>query len=269
MIERRITFIIGDEGIPVWKLSKLKMLASYFRSVVVMLNVTQLNQANVEQTIRMMSLGCNPGDLCQLFIAGSDAELACMVFTDFLAEQFMLVNTTGNKHRRNTCCIDSNDASNNTFYLPFKLDFTSRIFPESQYENADKPALLGQLCEMISAEKSAQLLQLMLKREAVSSTLMGNGIALPHVITAEIDKPAIAMILTTQPIIWRSNRDSATRLIAMILPAPVHRQHIQACAHFSRSLLEPAFCQLLTANKEPEALKAIILHSLSRPFHPD
>lgn len=269
MIERRITFIIGDEGSPAWKLNQLKKLAGYFRAVAVMLNVTNLRQANVEQTIHMMSLGCKPGDLCQLLVEGSDAELACMVFTDFLAEQFMLVKTSGKKNNRNACCVDSSDKANSTFYLPFDMKFTSQKLVGDEYVNEDKPALLAQLCNMLNIKKSALLLELMLKREAVSSTVMGNGIALPHVMSAEIEEPAMAMIQTMQPVEWESNRGPATRLIAMILPAPAQRPHIQAFAHFSKSLLDPDFCQLLTDNTESEALKAIILHTLSRPFHTD
>lgn len=271
MIERRITFIIGDEGIPAWKLNQLKTLAGYFRSVVVMLDVTYLRRANVEQTVRIMSLGCMPGDLCQLLIEGSDAELACMVLTDFLAEQFTLVKTSGKKKNRNACSVDSDDEGNSTFYLPFEMKFTSQVLGEG-LANEDKASqakekLLARLCRMLNPEKSAVLLKLMLKREQVSSTAMGNGIALPHIMSAEIQQPAMAVIQMPRPIEWGSNRGPVTRLIAMTLPAPAQRPQTQAFVHFSQALLEPEYCHLLTGNNEPEALKAIILHTLSRPFH--
>ncbi|MGF1758192.1 PTS sugar transporter subunit IIA [Photobacterium sagamiensis] len=270
MIERRITFIIGDEGIPAWKLNQLKTLAGYFRAVVVMQNVTRLRQANAEQPVRIMSLGCMPGDLCQLLVEGSDAELACMVLTDFLAEQFTLVKTSGKKKNRNACCVESTDPENHTFYLPFEFQFTTEVLDQTDMEwdkGADKEKCLAQLCRMLSPQKSTRLLELMLKREVVSSTCMGHGIALPHVMTAEIEQPAMAVIQLPKPVEWGSNRGPVTLLVAMILPAPAQRPHIQAFVHFSQALLEPEFCRLLTENTEPEALTAVILHCLSRPFH--
>jgi len=269
MIKRRITFIIGDEGIPTSELNQLKILANHFRAVVVMLNITHLRQANIEQTVRMMSLGCKQGYLCQLLIEGSDAELACMVFIDFLSEHFILLNSSHKKKNRNVCCVDSSDESNSTFYLPFEMNFTSQELVGNEYVSEGKSALLAQLCNMLNIKKSELLLDLMLRREEVSSTAMGNGIALPHVMSAEIKEPAMAMIQTMQPIEWKSNQGPVTRLIAMVLPAPAQRPHIQAFSHFSKSLLDPDFCHLLTDNTESEALKAIILHTLSRPFHTD
>lgn len=267
MIERRITFIIGDNGIPAWKLSQLKTLAGYFRSVIIMLNITHRRQANIAQTIQIMSLGCKPSDLCQLLIEGTDAEQAYMVLTDFIAEHFILVNTHKQKKIHHTGWLEDDDGNNNYFYLPFKMKFTSQVLNVDGPLNEEKPALLAELCSMLNIEKSALLLDLMLKREAVSPTAMGNGIALPHVMSAEIERPAMAMIQTIQPVEWGGDQGPVTRLIAMALPAPAQRQHIQAFSHFSKSLLDPIFCHFLTDNTESKTLKTIILHTLSRPFH--
>ncbi|WP_064609247.1 PTS sugar transporter subunit IIA [Photobacterium sp. J15] len=273
MIERRITFVIGDEGIPVWKLNQLKTLAGYFRSVVVMMNITRLLQANVEETFRVMSLGSRPGDLCQLLIEGSDAELACMVLTDFVAEQFSLVKTGSRKKSRYALCVESHDENNPTFFLPFEMSFTYQELTD-EVGVEDKSALIERLCRMMVSgiepekveHKASLLFDLLSKREAVSSTAMGNGIALPHVMSDAIEQPAMAVIRLPKPVDWASNRGSVSLLIAMLLPAPPQRPHIQAFSHFSRSLLEPDFCQLLTANRVPDALKAVILHTLSKAF---
>ena len=270
MIERRITFIIGDEGIPSWKLNQLKTLAGYFRAVVVMQNVTHLCQANAEQPVRIMSLGCMPGDLCQLVIEGSDAELAYMVLTDFVAEQFLLVKTSGKKKNRNACSVDSRDKTNTAFYLPFELVISTR---DLQVEEIDlvqpteaKEMVLARLCQMLNPENPDLLLQLMQERERVSSTCMGNGIALPHIMSSEIKQPAMALIQLPHAIEWGSNRGPVTRVIAMALPYPAQRPHIEAFAHFSQALLAPEYCRLLTENIQAEALKALLLHTLSRPF---
>ncbi len=177
MIERRITFIIGDEGIPSWKLNLLKTLAGYFRAVVVMQNVTRLCQANAEQPVRIMSLGCMPGDLCQLLIEGSDAELACMVLTDFVAEQFLLVKTSGKKKNRNACSVVSSDKANSAFYLPFDMAVSTQTVLAEQISLIQpievKEKMLSRLCQMLNLDNPTLLLELMLEREQVSSTCMG------------------------------------------------------------------------------------------------
>ncbi len=115
MIERRITFVLPEDGFSGWKIHRLKTLSAMFRSVVILRNLTCWDSANVEQPLRILSLAGKQDDLCQLHIEGSDAELACMVLMDFIAEHFMLVNTA---HRSNKHANTSLLTGLNTFRLP-------------------------------------------------------------------------------------------------------------------------------------------------------
>ncbi|MGR5143201.1 PTS sugar transporter subunit IIA [Photobacterium sp. DNB23_23_1] len=262
MIERRITFTLDDEGLPAWKLNRLKTLAGYFRSIVVINNISQLRTANAEQAMRMMSLGSMPGDLCQLMIEGLDAELACMVLTDFVSENCYLISTD---HR-----LISQREEKGSIVLPFdyELSFLPSLsqFTVSSLVKADILTQISRQCAPNQPDIANRLLEQMQAREAVSSTAMGNGIALPHILTPDIEAPTLVLAPLEQPLEWGPKRGPVSFVIGLVLPAPPQREYLLAFSSFSRRLLDPGFCQLLTENTRPEVLKAVVLNSLLQPF---
>ena len=262
MIERRITFTLDVEGLPAWKLNRLKTLAGFFRSVVVIHNISQLKMANAEQAMRMMSLGSMPGDLCQLMIEGSDAELACMVLTDFVSEHCQLI-CTGHRHisqREGTGCI--------TLPFDYELSFLPPLsqLSVSTFEKSDVLTEICRQCAPNQPTKANRLFEQMEAREAVSSTAMGNGVALPHILTPNVDVPSLVIAPLEQPLDWGSKRGPVTCVVGLALPAPPQREHLIAFSSFSKRLLEPDFCQLLTEEARQEVLRAVVLDSLSLPF---
>ncbi|MGC7907385.1 HPr family phosphocarrier protein [Vibrio anguillarum] len=98
MITTRITFVLKAGGLVSWQLNELKDLNRHFRSVVVLFNITRDNKAMLNHTLQVLSLGSNPGDVCQIAIEGLDAELACMVMTEYLREHTLLISTS---HKQN------------------------------------------------------------------------------------------------------------------------------------------------------------------------
>jgi PTS system nitrogen regulatory IIA component len=104
----------------------------------------------------------------------------------------------------------------------------------------------------------------MLEREAVSSTAIGHQIALPHVIQEELRQPSIVVLRLNKPIDWQSRMGDVQLIIALLLPAPPGMNMIKAFTGISRTLLNPVYCHLLTSTAEPEAIKAILLHMMSR-----
>ena len=258
-IERRITFVIGSDGFAAWKLSRLKTLASYFRSVVIFRNISQGKSSNAEHSLKVISIGSRENDLCQLWMEGSDAELACMVLTDFIADEFNIVNTS---HRKTEEFSNSVIETHPTFSLPFPLSYTYEKLGADSV--ADKQTLLIRLSRMLSADNAQRIYEAMERREAISSTCIGNGIALPHIMLADIEQTAIAVLKTEQATDWHSERGSVDTIIAILIPAPAQMPVIKACTQMTRALLDPDFCRLLSSTVEPEALKAIIRHIMAR-----
>ncbi len=266
MIERRITFLAGSEGIPSWAMSRIKTLAGYFRSILVMHNVTRHQQADLSHVIRLMSLGTKAEDLCQLCIEGMDAELACMVLTDFLAVHFTLINTDHRLPIKGAINVDDQ-------YPAFTLPFPIKLMAITKSEIAEKSALLRFQAQLLSQAQSKILeeqnehfqtiLPLLEKREQISATGMGHHIALPHAMSECLNHPAIAIVTTQKPIEWHSASGRITTSIAMVLPSPPERQHIIALSTLSKALLIPSFSQAIAANSQPEALRAIVLNCMN------
>ncbi|PJC86989.1 PTS nitrogen regulatory IIA subunit [Vibrio sp. HA2012] len=257
-IERRITFVIGSDGFAAWKLNRLKTLAGYFRSVILLRNITTNEASNAEHTLKVISLGCKNGDLCQLWIEGSDAELACMVLTDFIADQFDIINTS---HKRSEDYTNSIIAHHPSFHLPFPLDF--RFEACKLHPGINKTVLISNISTTLNPAMAQAVFAAMLKREDVSSTAIGHQIALPHVILEGIKQASIAVYRLNQPLDWYSRMGSVTTVVALLLPAPPDMNIIKAFTSISRTLLNPEFCHLLTSTTEPEAIKAILLHTMS------
>lgn len=258
-IERRITFIIDKEGFAAWKLNRLKVLASFFRSVIMLHNITRGGTANTEHILKVMSIGSQKDDLCQLWIEGSDAELACMVLTDFIADQFAIVNTS---HKRGEDHCYSMLEKHRTFHLPFLFNYHFEMVHVET--GIDKYALIAKLSSTLNTKMAQAVFQALLKREEISSTGIGNGIAIPHIMMADIQAPSMAILRLDKAINWHSNLGEICLIIAMLIPAPPTMEVVKAFTQITRALLEPTNCHLLTSSKEPEAIKAILFHIMAR-----
>ena len=258
-IERRITFIIGNEGIVGWKINRLKTLSSFFYSVIILQNITTTKTTSTESTLKVMSLGCKENDLCQLWIEGSDAELACMVLTDFIAEQFEIVNTFYKHKAHHRKSIIENHP---TFHIPFAINY---YFERIQVHNGiEKNALISKISTVLNKKMSQRIFEALLKREKISSTGIGNNIAIPHVIIEGIEKPAMFVVRLDKPISWNSNLGEVTLIIAMLLPTPLSAEVVKAFTQITRTMLDSINCNFLTSTTEPEAIKAILFHIMAR-----
>lgn len=255
MIERRITFVLPEDGFSGWKINRLKTLGALFRSVVILRNLTGWQSANIEHPLKVMSLAGKQDDLCQLHIEGSDAELACMVLMDFVAEHFMLVNTA---HRSNKRANLSLLKGLSTFQLPFALHYQF-----AQMQARDKADVLTKIAQLTCPQYSIEIEQGLLTREACSSTATGQLIALPHLLSDSVETASMTVIKLPEPIDWQAPKlGPVSLIIALILPSPPERSLLLSFTHLTKSLLDEEFCRLLTSSREPEALKAILIHQL-------
>lgn len=258
-IERRITFIIGKEGFVSWKLNRLKALSGYFRSVVILKNITLGRTVNAEHTLKVISLGSKEKDLCQLWIEGSDAELACMVLTDFIVNEFSIINTS---HGRDTKYDSTIVDTHPTFAPGFDIDYRYEQIAEGL--ELTKAALLFKLTTTVGEKSVENIHQALLDREAISSTCIGNGVALPHVMHEDVIKPELQVIRLASPTDWHSSRGDVFFLIALLLPASPEMPIIKAFTQLSRALLDEEFCQLVTSTYKENVLKAILFHTMAK-----
>ncbi len=92
-----------------------------------------------------------------------------------------------------------------------------------------------------------QLARLVVERERLSSTNIGDGIALPHPQTEELDgltEPRVVLALLRRPIPWDSSDAPPVETVCMLL-APSGSAHLSLLGSLARCLTDPALRRLL------------------------
>ncbi|WP_159084692.1 PTS sugar transporter subunit IIA [Dongshaea marina] len=253
IIERRITFYCRDDGLPSYLARELRRLSNYVSSQVALVNLTQLQVADIASPLAVISLACKPGDLCQLLIEGLDAELGHLILTDYVAEHFPLVIRGGNKSAKGVDELQPCLSPSLIHFTPQQVQF----FPTHQ----DKPELIKELVHAIPKELIRDPLQLheaLMQREALCATAMGRGIALPHTLSDSVAQPALIAGVLPESIDWHSSVGMVSRVILMLLPRHAKPTVIEGFVGLTRSLLEPLYCQALCQATHPQVLHAII-----------
>ena len=258
-IERHITFIIGKGRVTVWKINRLKKLTSFFRSVIIWQNITTAKMSSAEHPLKVMSLGCKENDLCQLWIEGSDAELACMVLTDFIADQFQIVNTSHKCNVKETNSIIENHL---TFHLPFSIDYHFETI--QVHDGIEKDCLISKISTISCKKLSQQIFEGLRKRESISSTGIGNNIAIPHLVINGVEKPIITVIHLDKAINWNTSIGKVNLIITMLMPEPLSPEVAKTFAQIARAMVDPLNCHFLTRTIDPEAIKAILFHIMAK-----
>ncbi|CAM3750940.1 Heat-responsive suppressor HrsA [Vibrio aerogenes CECT 7868] len=256
-IQCQITFLIGADGLVLWQLNQLKVLVSYFRSVVTFRNITAGNGCHTEKVLEVMSLGGKPDQLCQLWIDGLDAELACMVLTDFISEHFYIVEAT-QRHRRQLP-----ELCHPAFQLPFDFDYRY-IFDKKGNNTTHKADLMTRLSGMFRFVDRKAIFRALNEREAISSTYIKDGIAFPHIMSALVKRPSLGVMRLNYPVDWQSGRGPVNLVIVLFLPQSPGIGMIRAVTRLSRNLLDDSFCQALLRTFDTRALQAIFYHTLAR-----
>jgi PTS system nitrogen regulatory IIA component len=107
------------------------------------------------------------------------------------------------------------------------------------------------------------LLQMLLAREAMGSTGIGEGIALPHPrnpIVLKVDKPLVSMLFLEQPLDFNAiDRQPVTVLFLLI--SPTVRTHLHLLSRIAYAVQNPSVKKLLNvkapATELLNALRAV------------
>jgi nitrogen PTS system EIIA component len=137
-------------------------------------------------------------------------------------------------------------------------DFLSADQVVSDLRPAGKTAILREL-----SRRAAEALDLpadiistaLLKREALGSTGMGNGFAIPHAGIAGIAAPFGLLARLTEPIDFDAVDGAPVDLIFLLLqPEPSQGQPLNALACVARRLRDPAVLRTLRKAKDASAM---------------
>lgn len=257
MTEYQITFLVSNTSASAHVAQPLRRLAKKFKSSIRIINITRNRSADLTKSVALLQAGLVEGDLCQITAFGIDAELACFVIKDVVAEHYDLVGAQ----------INHEFSSQLAKRLP-QLNTPSPV--EWHYAKAHtaltKFECLKGLAQLIHPINPDELILAFIKREERSSTCITAGIALPHVMfeNKSINHISIAVISSETPIDWASQVGQIHLAIALVMPSSPTRDQIVTATNLTRNLLSGQLAERLLATKSSIELQALLMYSMSR-----
>jgi PTS system nitrogen regulatory IIA component len=127
---------------------------------------------------------------------------------------------------------------------------------------ADKAQLLRELARRAATVLSLDqrvILEALQAREALGSTGLGKGFALPHARLDTLSQFFALFVRLARPIDFAAIDDSPVDLVIMLLtPADAGSQHLATLAALSRPLRDAAFVQRLRQASDAVAVHALL-----------
>ena len=128
----------------------------------------------------------------------------------------------------------------------------------------EKNAVLEELADLLAAHHSEldkkKVLDVFLERERISTTAIGEGVAIPHGKLSGVERVLGAFARSPEGVDFASLDGAATHLFfALVAPENAAADHLKALARISRLLKDEAFRRRLMAGQSAEELFAIIV----------
>ena len=143
------------------------------------------------------------------------------------------------------------------------------VSPESVLSNlrvtGKKQALqeLARKAASISCQPERGIFDVLMERERLGTTGVGNGIAIPHGKLAKIDRLYGVFARLEAPIDFQSIDDQPVDLIFLLLaPESAGADHLKALAKVSRLLRDTSTCDKLRGTNTVDGIYAILSESM-------
>jgi fructose-specific phosphotransferase system IIA component len=134
---------------------------------------------------------------------------------------------------------------------------------ELDLQGKRKPDLIRELAEVLARSGEIDdvdsLTGEILKREKISSTGIGSGIAIPHCLTSQVRETHIAFGRKLEGARFEAVDNQPVALFFLLVgPEGDHARHLQVLSRIARYLHDMNFCRELLAAQSPEAVIAAI-----------
>lgn len=146
------------------------------------------------------------------------------------------------------------------------MNIATLLAPESVVPGmkaTSKKQALQELAKRASAATGVderRIFDVLLERERLGSTAVGQGIAIPHARLSEIDKLFGMFARLETPIDFDAVDDQPVDLVFLLLaPESAGADHLKALARVSRLLRDKASCAKLRGANNGDALYALIV----------
>lgn len=123
---------------------------------------------------------------------------------------------------------------------------------------ADRDELLRRMSEQLLATGRigdiAMFRAALDEREALGSTYMGDGLALPHGRSSTVTQPSIVYWRLASPMVYESSGESGpvTRAVMLAVPEDGDEDHLRVLALLARMLMDEESQQALDAAQRPQ-----------------
>jgi len=119
--------------------------------------------------------------------------------------------------------------------------------------------LLAHRAAEITSMHERAIFDVLLERERLGTTGVGNGIAIPHGKMAELDRLYGMFARLERPIDFDAVDDQPVDLIFLLLaPESAGADHLKALARVSRLLRDPATCEKLRNSGDLDSVFAVL-----------
>lgn len=118
---------------------------------------------------------------------------------------------------------------------------------------------LSQVAAEVTGKPAREVFEILLQRERLGSTGVGQGIGIPHGKIAGLEKLYGIFARLDTPIEFDAMDDQPVDLIFLLLaPESAGADHLKALARISRLLRDPGTVAKLRASRDPEAIYSIL-----------
>jgi len=145
------------------------------------------------------------------------------------------------------------------------MEIRDLLAPERVIANlkvTSKKQALQELSKKIAAavgKDEREIFDLLLERERLGTTGVGDGIAIPHGKLASLDRLYGMFARLERPVNFESIDERPVDLIFLLLaPESAGADHLKALARISRLLRDKKICDKLRGSDTPEALFALL-----------
>lgn len=250
MKEHQVTFYVDSPNVHSQIASPLSQLAKKFKSTIHIINISRHRTAKLDKAFAPLQAGMQIGDVCQITANGIDAELACFVIKNLVAEFYTVIGSQNNStislelSRRLSAITPS--CSLSWFYA-------------KAHTKLSKFDCIKGLAQLTDPQNLDQLILALIKREERSATCIAPGIALPHVMFGARKEVSIAIIRSDEAIDWESQFGPVNLVVALILPQIATKDQIIAATNLSRNLLNHTIQQRLLNTLNFSDLQVLLL----------
>ena len=143
-------------------------------------------------------------------------------------------------------------------------DILDRDLMKIPLQSTTKHALIEELVDVLVQNRHVrnreELLSAVLSREALGSTGLADGIAIPHAKTTAVDTVSVVMGITREPIDFDAQDGKGSQFFFLAL-APEHEAsaHIEVLASIARATASPALRRLLAASHSADEVMRLFL----------